>query len=150
MPSDRTIRTQLTNTYLSRAIETKDEVQGRFAKEEASTVVGAGAKYPAAGGPWSDPTAAVLNSAPDVTGYDQTSAPVIGGAQPLSGPPRRELAQSDAPDLSALSDSELLHRRRWAELAMKTTFEDTEKIDRCQAIIDAVDQEQRRRRNDRP
>ena len=44
MPADRTIRTQLTNTYLPRAIETKDEIQGRFAKEEASTVVGAGAK----------------------------------------------------------------------------------------------------------
>jgi hypothetical protein len=80
------------NTYFKQAILDTNNVGGRFAKEEASTVVGAGATYSKAAGPWADPTAAVLNSAPDPVGYDQTSAPDLGDP-----PPRRELATSDAP-----------------------------------------------------
>jgi hypothetical protein len=99
MPSDRTIRTQLTNTYLSRAIETKDEIQGRFAKEESSTVVGAGAKYPASSGPFADATAKLALNGPEATNHDTLAAPVVGSlheqakaAQILSL--RKELAQA--------------------------------------------------------
>jgi hypothetical protein len=125
------------DSYFRRQVLEPEE-QGRHAK--SSAVVGAGAAYPKAAGPWADPVVAEMNSAPDTTGYDQTSAPDLGDA-----PPRRTLAQSDSVDLAQLTDRELLHRRRWAELAMKQTFEDTAKIDQCQAIIDAVDAEQRSR-----
>jgi len=116
-----------------------DDSVGRHAKE--APVVGHSAKYPEARPPWNDPIAkAAMNDAPDQFGVDLTKAPDLGDA-----PPRRELATSADPDLSSLRDSELLHRRRWAELAMKQTFEDTDKIDQLQGIIDAVDAEQRRR-----
>src|SRR5258708_5336263 len=110
------------NTYYRRQLLSNDaEEVGRHAK--SSTVVGAGpSPYPPTipGSPWNDATAREAMNGPSPLGHD------INALVPV-GPPRRELAQSADPDLASLSDSELLHRRRWAELAMKQTFEDTAK-----------------------
>jgi hypothetical protein len=141
------------NTYFKQCIlADTNNIGGRFAKEEASKIVGAGAKYPPAQGINNDAVVSAALNGPDATGVDLMAAPVVGAPHEIeaaafrfTGGNRRELAQSADPDLASLSDSELLHRRRWAELAMKQTFEDTDKIDQCQAIIDAVDAEQRRR-----
>ncbi len=51
---------------------------GRFAAETDGKVVGAGAKYPAACGPWADPVAASLNSAPDPLGYEIDAQAPLG------------------------------------------------------------------------
>jgi len=66
------------STYFSREQARQDEVQGRHSEGEASKLVGDGAAYPKASGFHADAVVASMNSAPDVVGYDQTSAPVVG------------------------------------------------------------------------
>jgi hypothetical protein len=105
MPSERTLRQQIGNqasTYHSRAIASNDEVKGRFEKEEASSVIGAGGAYPPARHPFSDDLNVVLNCAPDHFGVDLLSAPVVGA------PHEYDCSTPDPnADLVALSDADL-------------------------------------------
>jgi hypothetical protein len=146
MPSERSIRTQLTNTYLSRAIETRDEVEGRFAKEESSEIVGAGAKYPRAHLPFSDDLNAVLNAARDEFGVDLMAAPDLGEPPfKFTGGDRRALPEL-AVILARMDEDALKHEVAKASLEQKTLFEDTDRIAELQNRIDACRWELDRRR----
>jgi hypothetical protein len=150
MPSDRTIRRQLTNTYVERGIASRDEIQGRFAKEEASTVVGAGAKYPAAspGTINNDAVVSMALNGPDPVGYDQTSAPIVGAQHEIEAAakaladPKHQLAAI----LARFDDRELRREFARIDLEMRQQFENTARLDELQLRRDAVEAELDRRR----
>jgi hypothetical protein len=79
-----------------------NNVGGRFAAQEASTVVGAGAAYPAARHPFSDDLNVVLNCAPDTFGVDLLKAPDLHEPNTSS----KTLIDPNA-DLIDLSDADL-------------------------------------------
>jgi hypothetical protein len=88
-------------------------VSGRFAAETEAKVIGAGARYPAASGPWNDPVATSLNSAPDRVCDDAGSdpaywqAPVAGTAAEIERASQVLEDQANAPNpFDGLSDAE--------------------------------------------
>jgi hypothetical protein len=142
MPSERTIRRQLTNTYHSRAIASQDEIKGRFAREEASSVIGAGAAYLAARHPFSDDLNVVLNAAPDTTGYDTRT--VDGSPFKFTGGNRDARAELAA-ILSRLTEEELKHEIAKASFEQRSIDPADPMVQEFQDRIDVCGAELRRR-----